>query len=872
MIRKFLTRILGSPAEHALKDLQARVEQINGLEPQFTRLTDAELRAKTDDFRARLASGKTLDDILPEAFAAVREASKRTLGQRHYDVQLMGGMVLHQGKIAEMRTGEGKTLVASLPLYLNALTGDGVHLVTPNDYLSRIGGGWMGPVYHKLGISVGVISHEFAGIFDPEFVDPVPHGDDRLSHWRAVERREAYGADITYGTNNEFGFDYLRDNMVVDIAQTVQRPLNFAIVDEVDNILIDEARTPLIISGPAEEATDRYYQFAQIAKQLRLGRDFEVDEKRRSVTISDEGIDRVEQMLGLPAGASLYDERYNDLVVYLENSLKAKALYHLNKEYIIEQDGEVVIVDEFTGRKMPGRRWSEGLHQAVEAKEGVRVRRENVTLATITFQNFFRMYKKLAGMTGTAETEAEELLAIYNLDVIPIPTNKGMVREDYADQVYKDEEAKFRAVAREVEEMHHLGRPVLVGTTSVETSERLSQRLKQAGIPHNVLNAKQHEREALIVAGAGQEGAVTIATNMAGRGTDIILGPGVADKGGLHIIGTERHESRRIDNQLRGRAGRQGDPGSSRFYLSLEDELLRRFGTDRIQNLMGRIGMDDDVPIEAGIISRSIESAQTKVEGYNFDLRKHVVQYDDVMNKQREVIYADRRLIIAGEPLRDRILDMIAEEFGAIVAANWPEERGAEPDIDAIMQEVAHILPPDSIADLTPESLERYDKDGLVGLFTTRADEAYDKKEERIGEEMMRQMERIVFLSTIDRLWIEHLTAMDEMRQGIGLQAYGQKDPLIAYKTEGYRMFQVLLGHLRHDIAHQIYHAEFIRPQRPRAMEEATPNRVDEEATNGKSARRPATKPAATKVGRNDPCPCGSGKKYKNCHGAPVRV
>jgi preprotein translocase subunit SecA len=871
MIRKFLTRIMGSTADRALKDLQAKVARVNDLEKDFSRLTDAELRAKTDEFKARLADDESLDAILPEAFAAVREASKRTLKQRHYDVQLLGGMVLHDGKIAEMRTGEGKTLVASLPLYLNSLTGKGVHLVTPNDYLSRIGGGWMGPVYHKLGASVGVISHEFAGIYDPEFIDPVPHGDERLAHWRPVERREAYSADITYGTNNEFGFDYLRDNMVVDISQAVQRPLNFAIVDEVDNILIDEARTPLIISGPAEEATDRYYQFAQIAKQLRLGRDFEVDEKRRSVSINDEGIDRVEQMLGLPSGASLYDDRYNDLVVYLENALKAKALYHLNKEYIIEQDGEVVIVDEFTGRKMPGRRWSEGLHQAVEAKEGVRVRRENVTLATITFQNYFRMYNKLAGMTGTAETESEEFLSIYNLDVVPIPTNKGMVREDYADQVYKDEEAKFRAVVREVEEMHYLGRPVLVGTTSVETSERLSQRLKQAGIPHDVLNAKQHEREALIVAGAGQEGAVTIATNMAGRGTDILLGPGIAEKGGLHIIGTERHESRRIDNQLRGRAGRQGDPGSSRFYLSLEDELMRRFGTDRIQSIMGRLGMDDDTPIEAGIISRSIESAQTKVEGYNFDLRKHVVQYDDVMNKQREVIYADRRRIIAGEAMRDRILDMIAEEFAAIVSSHWPEERGAEPDLEAILKEAALILPPESLADVKVEELERYDKQGLTGYFTTLADDAYDKKEARIGEEMMRQLERLVFLSTIDRLWIEHLTAMDEMRQGIGLQAYGQKDPLIAYKTEGYRMFQVLLGHLRHDISHQIYHAEFIRPARPRAMEEATPNRQDDEATNGKSARRPAVKSAA-KVGRNDPCPCGSGKKYKNCHGATVRV
>jgi preprotein translocase subunit SecA len=868
-MRKFLSKVFGDTTSRTLKEISSQVAAINELEPQFTKLNDDQLAAKTLSFKERLAQGETLDDLLPEAFAAVREASKRTSGQRHFDVQLTGGIVLHTGKIAEMRTGEGKTLVASLPLYLNALTGRGVHLVTPNDYLSRLGGGWMGPVYHALGVSVGVISHEFAGIYDPSFEDPSPHGDDRLNHWRPVERKEAYEADILYGTNNEFGFDYLRDNMVVDIAQTVQRPLYYAIVDEVDNILIDEARTPLIISGPAEEATDRYYQFSQLVKQLREGRDFEIDVKRKTVQVTDEGIDRVEHLLGLPEGASLYDDRYNDLVHFLENALKAKALYQLNKEYIIEPDGEVVIVDEFTGRKMPGRRWSEGLHQAVEAKEGVRVRRENVTLATITFQNYFRMYEKLAGMTGTAETEAEEFAAIYNLEVVPIPTNRPAIREDYADQIYKDEESKFRAVVREVEEMHEAGRPVLVGTTSIETSERLSKKLQQAGIAHAVLNAKQHEREAMIVVEAGQPGAVTIATNMAGRGTDILLGPGVAEKGGLHIIGTERHESRRIDNQLRGRAGRQGDPGSSRFYVSLEDELMRRFGSDRIQGVMGRLGLDEDTPIEAGIISRSIESAQTKVEGHNFDMRKHVVQYDDVMNKQREVIYADRRKVIAGEPLRDRILDMVAEEFEEIVGANWPQERNAEPDYPTILQEAARILPPESVRDLKPEELERYDREGLVGFFTELADTAYDQKEEKLGEELMRQVERLVFLSTADRLWIDHLTSMDEMRQGIGLQAYAQKDPLIAYKTEGYRMFQALLANLRHDITHQIYHVEIVRPMRPRAMEEATVNRSDD-GEEKRPKRAPAK--AQAKIGRNDPCFCGSGKKYKNCHGATANV
>ncbi len=867
-MRKWLSRLLGDSHDRTLGKLQSRVEEINRLEPEFATLSDDELRDKTAEFKGRLADSEALDDLLPEAFAAVREAAKRAIGQRHYDVQLIGGMVLHQGKIAEMRTGEGKTLVASLPLYLNALLGRGCHLVTPNDYLSRLGGGWMGPVYGRLGVSVGVITHEFGGIYDPDFQDPTPHGDERLGHWRPVERRAAYEADITYGTNNEFGFDYLRDNMVVDISQTVQRPLYYAIVDEVDNILVDEARTPLIISGPAEEATDRYYQFAQLVKQLRGGRDYEIDEKRKAVTITEEGIDKVEGLLGLPEGASIYDDRYADLPSYLENALKAKAIFHKDKDYIIEPDGEVVIVDEFTGRKMPGRRWSEGLHQAVEAKEGVRVRRENVTLATITFQNYFRMYEKLAGMTGTAETEAEEFASIYNLEVVVIPTHRPMIREDYPDQVYKTEEAKYRAVVGEVEELHAQGRPVLVGTTSIENSERLSGMLTRAGVPHNVLNAKQHEREALIVADAGQPGAVTIATNMAGRGTDIVLGPGVAAAGGLHIIGTERHESRRIDNQLRGRAGRQGDPGSSRFYISLEDELMRRFGSDRIQGIMGRLGMDEDTPIEAGIISRSIEGAQTKVEGYNFDTRKHIVQYDDVMNKQRETIYADRRRVIAGEDLRDRILDMIAEEIGEIVRRHWSEDSRVEPDYAAILQEVAQVLPPETLAGETPEGLERFDRDGLQGHLIALADEAYDRREQRLGPELMRQVERLVWLGTVDRLWTEHLTAMDEMRQGIGLQAYGQRDPLIAYKTEGYRMFQNLLANLRHDIAHQIYRVDVVRPVRPRVMEEATTNREDGDGA-GAGKKRPK-QAKSQKVGRNEPCFCGSGKKYKNCHGAPA--
>ncbi|HEX5502091.1 MAG TPA: preprotein translocase subunit SecA [Thermomicrobiales bacterium] len=861
-MRKLLGRLFADSGDRTLARLRGRAEEVNRLEPDFERLTDAELRDKTTEFKGRLLAGDTLDDLLPEAFAAVREAAKRALGQRHFDVQLIGGMVLHEGKIAEMKTGEGKTLVASLPLYLNSLAGQGCHLVTPNDYLSRLGGGWMGPVYHRLGVSVGVICHEFGGLYDPDYVDPAPHGDERLTHWRQVERHDAYGADITYGTNNEFGFDYLRDNMVVDIRQTVQRPLSYAIVDEVDNILIDEARTPLIISGPAEEATDRYYQFAQLVKNLRLARDFEIDEKRKVVTMTDEGIDHVERLLNLPEGASIYDDRYSDLTHYLDNALKAKAIYHLNKDYIIEADGEVVIVDEFTGRKMPGRRWSEGLHQAIEAKEGVRVRRENVTLATITFQNYFRMYDKLAGMTGTAETEAEEFATIYNLDVVPIPTNKPMVREDFPDQVYKTEDAKFRAVTNEIAEMHAQDRPVLVGTTSIETSERLSHELERAGIEHEVLNAKQHEREALIVARAGQPGAVTIATNMAGRGTDILLGPGVTGAGGLHIIGTERHESRRIDNQLRGRAGRQGDPGSSRFYVSLEDELMRRFGSDRVAGIMGRLGMEEDVPIEARIISKSIESAQTKVEGYNFDIRKHVVQYDDVMNKQREVIYRDRHTLIAGEDLKARILAMVEEEIRDTVARHWSEDSQEEPDYEGLGRELAQIFP---LAE-PPAKLGEYQRDALEDHLVDLADAAYARKEGQLGAETMRQVERLVWLNTIDQLWTEHLTAMDEMRQGIGLQAYGQKDPLVAYKTEGYLMFQGLLTNLRHDLTHRIFWVEIVRPPRPR-LEETTTNRDGDE---GEGKKRPKRATKGQKVGRNDPCPCGSGKKYKNCHGAPA--
>ncbi|WP_038039056.1 preprotein translocase subunit SecA [Thermorudis peleae] len=853
-MRGFLSKIFGDPNERELKRLRKIVDSINALEPEMQALSDEALRAKTEEFKARLAEGETLDDLLPEAFATVREAARRTINMRHFDVQLMAGIVLHEGKIAEMKTGEGKTLVATLPLYLNALLGRGCHLVTPNDYLARVGGGWMGPIYHFLGLRVGVICHEFSAIYDPEYQDPNPSPDDRLNHWRPVSRREAYLADITYGTNNEFGFDYLRDNLVYRPEDLVQRELYYAIVDEVDNILIDEARTPLIISGPAHETVDRYYQFAQIARQLKKDVHYTVDLKYRAITLTDAGIDRVEQLLNIPPGQSLYDDRYADLVHYLEQALKAKELFHRDRDYIV-RDGEIIIVDEFTGRLMPGRRYSEGLHQAIEAKEGVRVRSETVTQATITFQNYFRMYEKLAGMTGTAATEAEEFATIYNLEVVVIPTHKPMIRIDYPDVVYRTEEAKFRAVVREIKEMHAQGRPVLVGTTSIEKSEYLSNLLKREGIPHEVLNAKHHEREALIVAKAGQPGAVTIATNMAGRGTDIVLGPGVAEKGGLHVIGTERHEARRIDNQLRGRAGRQGDPGSSRFFVSLEDELLRRFGSDRIQGLLDRLGVDDDTPIEHPLVSRTIESAQTKVEGYNFDLRKHLVEYDNVINKHREVIYAERRKIIQGENLRDNVLAMIERQVAQMVEQAFTRESTEGPDVEGLARAFCGLL--NDPAAVTPAELSGRSADEVKELLQERALARYAAREAELGEETMRTLERLVMLRVIDQLWVEHLTEMEHMRQSIGLQAYGQIDPLVAYKTEGYRMFQQLLKNIEYDVSHLMYRVQLAPAITRPVLQGGVPNRSGD--GNGS---RPAKK---RKVGRNDPCPCGSGKKYKQC-------
>ncbi len=899
----WLTRIVGDSNEHEIRRLSSAVAEINDLEGSVSPLSDGELRAKTDEFRDRLAEGETLDDLLPEVFALVREVAKRRLKMRPFDVQLMGGMVLHQGKISEMRTGEGKTLVATLPLYLNALEGRGCHLVTVNDYLAKRDAIWMGPVYHALGLSVGVIQHETAYLYDPDY----PNENPSLRLLRPVTRKEAYDADITYGTNNEFGFDYLRDNMVLDLSQQVQRPLCYAIVDEVDNILIDEARTPLIISGQAEQATDQYQRFARLVPRLRRDLHFLIDEKARTVSLTEQGIEMVESTLGI---GNIYDPEFFDLTHYLEQSLKAEFIFHRDRDYVLYKDGkvlgagehhpdaEIVIVDEFTGRLMLGRRFSEGLHQSIEAKERVHIQRESQTMATITFQNYFRMYEKLAGMTGTAATEKEEFARIYNLEVVVVPTHRPMVREDLPDLVYKNEDAKYRSVVEELQRLYQQGRPVLVGTTSIEKSEHLSEMLKRRKIPYQVLNAKYHEKEAMIVAQAGRPGAVTIATNMAGRGVDILLGGNpagliddylsrdgssqdvatpdqfqnalqeaeaeclrdrqkVVELGGVHIIGTERHEARRIDNQLRGRAGRQGDPGSSRFYLSLEDDLMRRFGGPNIANLMSRLGLDDNVPIEHSMVSKAIENAQTKVEGYNFDIRKHVVEYDDVVNKQREIIYSERRKVLANEDLRRIILNMADELIDKLVDLHAPARSSDLWDTETLSATISSLMPtPD---DFSAEALASLSREELAGYLKSVASWAYETREAELGIESMRQIERLVLLHVIDRHWVANLTAIDELREGIGLRAYGQQNPLVEYKAEAYRMFQELLTAIRHDVVQAIYHLTLQKAPAQRQPQRLTTNHSPEPAGAATST--------AHKIARNDPCPCGSGKKYKRCHG-----
>jgi preprotein translocase subunit SecA len=924
MFKNIVKKVIGDPIERALSQYREIVEDINALEPEMKKLSPETMKAKTAELKQRATSGEKLETLLPEAFAMVREASVRTIDLRHFDVQMIGGIVLNEGRIAEAKTGEGKTFVAALALYLNALLGKGAHLITPNDYLSKVGVQKLGPVYHALGMSVSVIQNSGTGdpdsgsfIFDPEY----PSEDARFQNLRPVRRAEAYAADITYGTNNEYGFDYLRDNMVVDKSQLVQRELFFGIVDEVDNILIDEARTPLIISGQADEPSDLYKKFAQIVRILKQSSpesvdadepdgDYVVDLKDRVAYLTDEGVERVERAMGID---QIYHPDHADMIPYLDNSLRAHALYENDKEYIV-QDGQIIIVDEFTGRLMYGRRFSEGLHQAIEAKEGVQVRRENLTLATITFQNFFRMYKKLAGMTGTALTEAEEFEKIYNLDVVAIPTNRPMIRKDYEDLIFGTEEAKFKALVDEIKERQAAGQPILVGTVAIETSERLSKALKRVGIDHQVLNAKQHEREAEIITQAGRPGKVTIATNMAGRGVDIVLGGNpeglareqlrkegkditqvsheewdalvqrmaqdiAADKqkvieaGGLYVLGTERHEARRIDNQLRGRSGRQGDPGESRFFLSLEDDLMKRFGGDRVKNFMQWAKIPEDEPIENRMVSQSITQAQVRVEGHNFDIRKRVLEYDDVVNIQREAIYAQRKTILDGKDLQDVYLEQLDAEIGKVIDEFAPENSSPDDwDYGAMHRQLFTIFPVP--VEVTPETLaEAESLDDLEEMLTTAAREAYDAKADELGEELMTRAERIVMINSIDSHWRRHLTDLDVLREGIGLMAIAQRDPLVEYKREAFEMFQVLQDEIRANAVLGIFRVQVNAPQqalrqRVQAIQTIRPGIVS--ATAGATAAptkpEPIRKTAKADLGRNDPCWCGSGKKYKHCH------
>lgn len=792
-----LKKIFGDPNAREIKRVKAIVDRVNKYTEAVAKLDDTKLHQKTTELKKQLKSGKSLDDLLPEAFAVVREASERVLGMRHFDVQLMGGVVLHEGKIAEMRTGEGKTLVATAPVYLNALQGKGTHVITVNDYLARLHAGWMGQVYNFLGLSTGVIMHDQAFVYDPKHQDD-SHGDERLAHLRPVSRKEAYRADITYGTNNEFGFDYLRDNMVQDLEQMVQRDLHYAIVDEVDSILIDEARTPLIISAPGAKSTDRYYAFAKIAKTLEHEKHYTLDEKQKTASLTDEGIAVIEKSLGVE---NIYEAGRIEDVHLIEQSLKATALFKRDRDYVVTDDGEIVIVDEFTGRLMPGRRWSEGLHQAVEAKEGLDIQQESQTLATVTFQNLFRLYGKLAGMTGTAATEAEEFSKIYKLEVTTIPTHRAMVRKDAPDRIYKTEQAKFEAVVADVAERYALGQPVLLGTVSIEKNEHLSSMLVKAKVPHEILNAKNNEAEAAIVAQAGQKGAVTLATNIAGRGTDITLGDGVAALGGLHVLGTERHESRRIDNQLRGRAGRQGDPGSSQFFVSLDDDLMRIFGSEKIASIMNTLRLPDDVPIENAMISRSLESAQKKVEGHNFDIRKHLVEYDDVMNSHREIMYARRRRVLDAANQKAEILDMIKGELSAIVTANT-DTKTSDIDLAKVAEAASQVIP---IGPDWADSLESRMPQDIVNDLMEQVESLYTKREKEFGEESMRMLERIVSLQIIDNAWLNHLETMEHLRDGIGLRGYAQRDPLVEYKSEAYRLFKQLQRAVDSEVATTIF-------------------------------------------------------------------
>ncbi|HLG20821.1 MAG TPA: preprotein translocase subunit SecA [Bdellovibrionota bacterium] len=867
MITAVAKKLFGTKHERDIRKLQPVVDQINALEPGIRVLSDRSLREKTDEFRARLAKESDparqkamLELILPEAFAVCREASRRTLGMRHFDVQLIGGMVLHQGKIAEMRTGEGKTLVATLPVYLNALLGRGVHLVTVNDYLARRDAEWMGQIYRFLGLTVGVIVHE--------------KNDE--------ERKEAYNCDVTYGQNNEFGFDYLRDNMKFRLEDYVQRNLFYAIVDEVDSILVDEARTPLIISGPTEESTDKYVSVNRIIPLLKKERDFTVDEKAKTVILTEEGMPNIEKALGV---TNLYDPEQMETLHHVNQALRAHHLYQLDVDYMLK-DGEVVIVDEFTGRLMPGRRWSDGLHQAIEAKEGVKIQNENQTLASITFQNYFRMFEKLAGMTGTADTEAEEFHKIYNLDVVVIPTDKPMIRSDHPDIIFRTEKEKFEAIVEEIKKLHEKKQPALVGTISIEKSERLSKYLKRSGIPHNVLNAKHHEREAEIVKDAGQPAQVTIATNMAGRGTDIVLGPGVAQNGGLFIVGTERHEARRIDNQLRGRSGRQGDPGESRFYLSFEDDLMRIFGTDRMKGMMEKLGMEEGEAIEHSWTTKAIESAQRRVEGHNFDIRKHLLKYDDVMNQQRKIIYALRKEILGKEDIRDVIRQDIQEVAEEMIVAFTHDGKSPEDwewkGIEENLRKVFGIKMTVDAATLSPRTQEGL-RDALLAAIKAR----HEEREREFGAEFARLLEREIKLRMIDTFWKDHLLNMDHLKEGVGFEGYAQKDPLVVYRKKGFELFSEMIYSTKEATLERLFHVQLAQREPQEALKIFRPRRQQQislshpEAAGTAAVAQAQENPQAQKqvavagtirrqgekVGRNDPCPCGSGKKYKKCHG-----
>jgi preprotein translocase subunit SecA len=893
-----ISKLFGSNEKEVAKT-RPIIEKINSLEDEISRLSDEELKGKTEEFRKRIEKKETLDEILPEAFAVVRETVRRVDDKRLFDVQLMGGIILHQGRIAEMKTGEGKTHTALLPMYLNALSGKGVHIITVNDYLAKRDCNWMGSILHFLGISTACIIHDTSFIYEPKIIDK-DEVSVEMENLKEVTRREAYSADITYGTNNEFGFDYLRDNMVQEFSQMSQRELNFAIVDEVDSILIDEARTPLIISAPDSESTKMYQQFASIVPRLKKDTDFELDEKMKAISITDEGISKVESLLGV---GNIYEAGKISYVHHLEQALKAQVIFERDRDYVVK-DGEVIIVDDFTGRIMPGRRYSEGLHQAIEAKEKVQVQKESRTLASITFQNYFRMYNKLSGMTGTASTSSEEFFKVYNIDVIEIPTNKPLVRKDLPDVIYKSEKGKFNAICERIREINKNGQPVLVGTIAIEKSEYLSALLTRFGVKHEVLNAKQHEKEALIIQNAGQLGAVTIATNMAGRGTDIKLGEGVREAGGLFILGTERHEARRIDNQLRGRAGRQGDPGASQFFVSLEDELMRRFGGDKLISMMNTLGLPEDQPIQNKIISRTIENAQSKIEGFNFDIRKHVLEYDDVMNKQREVIYEKRREVLATTDLKSEMISYISQEMEDLVSFHSAQEE-EKINTHEIFEGIKNIIPVEDIVEKKLDeikgntaknasekvsSMTQY----LIGLVK----EAYNKKEQEVGVENLRRIERAVTLQTMDMSWMSHLDEMDYLRDGIGLRGYGQRDPLIEYKREAYHMFSQLLNSIRSSVVRTIFKVSLVTPESQSTSKQNNLNysggeenqqfgAAKQESVNNKQGAGDKKEPTQNasrneaggekkklspivnkdKVGRNDPCVCGSGKKYKKCCG-----